>query len=72
LEREKPKVEMSLQVSFSQQTFFGFARCCPSEITVEDGSFCCIRVGPSGFDNTCAGGPTSFTLLVSVKSAKTL
>jgi hypothetical protein len=70
LERAIPKVEMSFQVRFSQQTFFRLARCCPS--TVKDGSFCCIRVGPSGFNNTCAGGPTSFTLLPSVKSTKTL
>ncbi len=61
---------MSFQVSFSQQTLFGLARCCPS--TVEDGNFCCIRVGPSRFYDTCAGGPTSFTLLPSVKSTKTL
>ncbi len=72
LERAKPKVERRFQVSFSQQTFFAFARSCPLEVTVQDGSFCCIRVAPSGFNNTCAGGPTSFTLLVSVKSTKTL
>jgi hypothetical protein len=72
LEREKPKVETSFQVSFSQQTFFAFAHCSPLQVTVQDGSFCCIRVAPSGFDNTCAGGPTSFTLQVPVKSMKTL
>jgi hypothetical protein len=36
LEREKPKVERSFHVSFSQQTFFAYACCCPLEVTVQE------------------------------------